>query len=105
MTKDAHGLDASGGAGKGSECWHALRVEEALERAQADAPRGLSAQEASRRLARFGPNALPEGALNLVTEGVVTINLGLLVGNLLQLMVVFIPFMNEIFHAREQTST
>jgi Ca2+-transporting ATPase len=36
-------------------------VEEALSHAQADTQRGLSGQEAARRLARFGPNALPEG--------------------------------------------
>jgi Ca2+-transporting ATPase len=42
--------------------WHALRAEEALAAVESDATRGLSPEEAARRLARFGPNALPEPA-------------------------------------------
>lgn len=40
--------------------WHALHDEEALAAADADAVVGLSDAEAQRRLAHFGPNALPE---------------------------------------------
>ena len=40
--------------------WHALHDEEALAAADADAVVGLSEAEARRRLAHFGPNALPE---------------------------------------------
>jgi magnesium-transporting ATPase (P-type) len=38
--------------------WHALSREEALTRLEAT-PRGLSAQEAAERLARYGRNVLP----------------------------------------------
>ncbi|WP_224248441.1 cation-translocating P-type ATPase [Hyalangium gracile] len=62
VANDAHGQESSGGGAAGSEPpWHALRVEEALRRAETDAGRGLSTQEAALRLARLGPNALPEG--------------------------------------------
>ena len=40
--------------------WHTLRSEEALAALHSDAATGLLAEEAERRLARFGPNALPE---------------------------------------------
>jgi Ca2+-transporting ATPase len=46
----------------GGLAWHALSVAEALALTQADAERGLSSQELPQRLARFGPNALPEAA-------------------------------------------
>ena len=40
-------------------CWHALNPSDALEQ-MTSSPSGLSAIEAERRRARFGPNALPE---------------------------------------------
>jgi len=40
--------------------WHALRTEEALAAVSSSATRGLSQAEVQRRLARFGPNALPQ---------------------------------------------
>jgi len=40
--------------------WHHLRVEEALDRLGSHAERGLDPDEARDRLARFGPNAMPE---------------------------------------------
>jgi magnesium-transporting ATPase (P-type) len=40
--------------------WHALTVDEAVSRAGSDAARGLTADEARRRLEEFGPNRLPE---------------------------------------------
>jgi Ca2+-transporting ATPase len=40
--------------------WHALDVEQAVERLGSDADRGLPAAEAARRLQRHGPNALRE---------------------------------------------
>jgi Ca2+-transporting ATPase len=42
--------------------WHVLRGEEALAALGSDARAGLAPEEAARRLARFGPNALPESA-------------------------------------------
>lgn len=55
-------------AGAGSEepvrdldrAWHAVPLQEALQ-ATGSGPDGLSAAEAARRLARFGPNRLPRG--------------------------------------------
>lgn len=44
-----------------SAYWHALPAEEVITRLQMDPAEGLSAGEASSRLARFGPNRLPEG--------------------------------------------
>src|SRR5215468_8225103 len=41
--------------------WHALPADEVVARLQTDLAEGLDAAEASRRLARFGPNRLPEG--------------------------------------------
>lgn len=62
MAKDAQRQESSrGGQGEDTPAWHALGVEEALSRAQTEARQGLSGQEVARRLARFGPNALPEG--------------------------------------------
>ena len=40
--------------------WHALDSDEAISAIESDAERGLSAEEAARRLDRFGLNALPE---------------------------------------------
>jgi magnesium-transporting ATPase (P-type) len=40
--------------------WHALAQAEVFQRVQSDAAHGLSPEEASRRLAEHGPNALPE---------------------------------------------
>lgn len=40
--------------------WHALPVETVLRHAGSDGGRGLSLEEATRRVARYGPNALPE---------------------------------------------
>jgi Ca2+-transporting ATPase len=40
--------------------WHELHAEEAVAAVESDAGGGLSAEEARRRLERFGPNALPE---------------------------------------------
>jgi magnesium-transporting ATPase (P-type)/nucleotide-binding universal stress UspA family protein len=39
--------------------WHGLGVDEAIERLRTDRHRGLSSQEAQRRLKRFGRNRLP----------------------------------------------
>jgi magnesium-transporting ATPase (P-type) len=57
------GPQSDGATSTGSEpAWHALGVEETLARIQTDVGRGLSEEEAARRLARIGPNALPEAA-------------------------------------------
>jgi magnesium-transporting ATPase (P-type) len=40
--------------------WHTLTLEETLARLESSAERGLSPQEAGRRLEVFGPNRLPE---------------------------------------------
>ncbi|GGL37461.1 cation-transporting P-type ATPase [Phycicoccus endophyticus] len=45
----------------GSTAWHTLPAEVVAERVGADAVHGLSAEEAAARLARSGPNVLPEG--------------------------------------------
>src|SRR5688572_10022818 len=42
--------------------WHTLGIEDALGLFEADAERGLGADQASSGLERFGPNALPEAA-------------------------------------------
>ena len=44
-----------------SAVWHALPAEEVIARLRTDPAEGLDAGEASGRLARFGPNRLPEG--------------------------------------------
>jgi magnesium-transporting ATPase (P-type) len=63
METDVHGPPSKGDVGAGSEpAWHALPAGEAVALIQADAERGLSGQEIARRLARFGPNELPEAA-------------------------------------------
>ncbi|RMD68504.1 MAG: hypothetical protein D6819_09200, partial [Gammaproteobacteria bacterium] len=38
--------------------WHALEIEEVIRRLETDPDRGLSAEEAARRLRRYGPNTL-----------------------------------------------
>jgi Ca2+-transporting ATPase len=40
--------------------WHALPPQEVFQRVRSDAARGLAREEAARRLAEHGPNALPE---------------------------------------------
>ncbi len=40
--------------------WHALHADEAVAAIESDAEFGLAADEARRRMDRFGPNALPE---------------------------------------------
>ena len=47
-------------AGENGRDWHTLRAEEALAAVAASATRGLSPAEVQRRLAHFGPNALPQ---------------------------------------------
>jgi magnesium-transporting ATPase (P-type) len=59
--KPGTGADASSRPAGQAPAWHALPAEDALARLEAT-PGGLSAHEARARLARFGPNALPEGA-------------------------------------------
>jgi magnesium-transporting ATPase (P-type) len=44
----------------GTSAWHALSPDEVLARLGTDPVAGLMAEEAARRLARYGPNALPE---------------------------------------------
>src|SRR5215813_12873448 len=44
-----------------STFWHAVPAPEVIGRLQTDSAKGLDASEASRRLAQFGPNRLPEG--------------------------------------------
>jgi magnesium-transporting ATPase (P-type) len=41
--------------------WHALAATEVERRLQTDPAKGLDAKEASQRLAKYGPNRLPEG--------------------------------------------
>ena len=45
---------------RGAPTWHALPVAEAVAAAGADLAVGLSAAEVASRLARHGPNSLPE---------------------------------------------
>ncbi|NMC15147.1 MAG: hypothetical protein GYA40_00690, partial [Chloroflexi bacterium] len=40
--------------------WHALTIEEVLSKLHVELERGLSTEEATRRLERFGPNELVE---------------------------------------------
>jgi len=42
------------------DSWHAMKPDEVVRRVQADATNGLSVEEAARRFAQAGPNALPE---------------------------------------------
>ena len=44
-----------------SAVWHALPTDQVIARLHTDPVEGLDAGEASSRLARFGPNRLPEG--------------------------------------------
>src|SRR5215472_17315019 len=41
--------------------WHAIAADEVVRRLNTNAAKGLDAAEASRRLAKYGPNRLPEG--------------------------------------------
>ena len=43
-----------------SAAWHHLQVDEVLEKLQTDQEKGLSSDEAEKRLQQFGPNELPE---------------------------------------------
>ena len=43
------------------EIWHALTAPAALDQLVSDAEKGLSSDEATRRLNQYGPNRLPEG--------------------------------------------
>jgi len=47
-------------ASKDNDSWHALRVEDILEKLSSSTSGGLSQDEAERRLAEFGPNELAE---------------------------------------------
>ncbi|MBN1205419.1 MAG: cation-transporting P-type ATPase [Myxococcaceae bacterium] len=64
--------------------WHALAVEEVLERLDS-APHGLSRAEAARRLRRYGPNALmlegQRSRLAILGEQLVTLPMGMLMGS------------------------
>jgi magnesium-transporting ATPase (P-type) len=44
-----------------SAVWHAVPADEVIARLKTDPAKGLDPSEASQRLARFGPNRLPEG--------------------------------------------
>jgi magnesium-transporting ATPase (P-type) len=44
-----------------STAWHALAINEVLERLTTSTEKGLDASEASARLQKYGPNRLPEG--------------------------------------------
>ena len=46
-----------------SAFWHALPADEVIARLRTDPAEGLDAAEASRRLASFGPDHLPDGKL------------------------------------------
>jgi magnesium-transporting ATPase (P-type) len=41
--------------------WHAVPADQVISRLKTDPARGLDANEASQRLAKYGPNRLPEG--------------------------------------------
>ena len=47
--------------GDGSAAWHAVGPNETIERLKTNPIAGLESAEASRRLAEYGPNRLPEG--------------------------------------------
>jgi magnesium-transporting ATPase (P-type) len=55
----ARGVAAAEAAAEHPHAWHALTAEEALAAVEST-PRGLTTAEARARLARYGPNALPE---------------------------------------------
>jgi magnesium-transporting ATPase (P-type) len=42
--------------------WHAIAADEIIRRLESDRSRGLGRDEAARRLAKYGPNRLPEGS-------------------------------------------
>ena len=42
--------------------WHAVAVDETIRRLKSDPAEGLARDEADRRLAKYGPNRLPEGS-------------------------------------------
>jgi magnesium-transporting ATPase (P-type) len=56
-------MDPGGNADTGhdSALWHSLTATEALKRLAADPTKGLDADDAARRLEKYGPNRLPEG--------------------------------------------
>jgi magnesium-transporting ATPase (P-type) len=55
-------MDAAVKTSSGPEtAWHALSVQETAERLATDPGSGLAAAEAASRLAKYGPNRLPEG--------------------------------------------
>src|SRR5271165_3729904 len=41
--------------------WHAVPADQVVRRLKTDPAKGLDANEASQRLAEYGPNRLPEG--------------------------------------------
>jgi magnesium-transporting ATPase (P-type) len=45
----------------GGTAWHALPTDEVIKRLETQAQKGLDAGQAASRLARYGPNRLPEG--------------------------------------------
>ncbi|HEY6381781.1 MAG TPA: HAD-IC family P-type ATPase, partial [Pseudolabrys sp.] len=47
--------------GAATTAWHALTVDEVLQRLTTSTEKGLDASEASTRLQKYGPNRLPEG--------------------------------------------
>jgi Ca2+-transporting ATPase len=54
-----------------NQSWHSLEVEEALQRLNTDKKRGLTSDEASHRLEKFGPNVLQEEGRRRVLQLVV----------------------------------
>src|SRR5262249_6568083 len=42
--------------------WHAMATDDVVQRLNTNTERGLEAAEVSQRLAKYGPNRLPEGA-------------------------------------------
>src|SRR5262249_1458787 len=49
-------------AGNEVTTWHAMAAEDVLRRLNTDTKKGLDPAEISQRLAKYGPNRLPEGA-------------------------------------------
>ena len=41
--------------------WHAVAVDDVVKRLATDIGKGLAADEAAKRLQKYGPNRLPEG--------------------------------------------
>src|SRR5262245_49577514 len=56
-------MDATGGAPVTGDVtsWHAMRADEVVQRLTTDIQKGLDPGEAEGRLAKYGPNRLPEG--------------------------------------------